>query len=232
MGKAELESAISSLETWIQLFGILVAIGIVGEVGVGVRHWILNRRLQAVLRSEDVERETEIARLNKEAGDARKAAGDAVERAAEANKRTEDERLARVKIEERLAPRSLSQHQQAEMIAKLGPLAGRTIDLFKYPNDAESTGIAEQIDQVLMAAGWMTRGFQPMVSPGRPISGILIETDPSDETSANAASVLMLTLLAAGLVVQPPVSSLPNVPTGYFGSGRPDATIRLTIGKK
>jgi hypothetical protein len=32
MGKVELESAIAALETWIQIFGILVAFGIVGDV--------------------------------------------------------------------------------------------------------------------------------------------------------------------------------------------------------
>jgi len=39
MTKVALEAAIASLETWIQVFAVLVAIGIVGEVGFGVRHW-------------------------------------------------------------------------------------------------------------------------------------------------------------------------------------------------
>src|SRR5207245_6119462 len=72
--------------TFIQIFAVLVAVGIVGEVGCGVRHWILNRRLQRVQHSEDQERQSEIARLNKEAGDARSDAGKAIERAGNANK--------------------------------------------------------------------------------------------------------------------------------------------------
>jgi hypothetical protein len=40
----------------IQIFAVLVAVGILGEVGFGVRHWVLNRRLQALQHSEDQDR--------------------------------------------------------------------------------------------------------------------------------------------------------------------------------
>src|ERR1700721_4371652 len=84
MTKEALEAALSSLDTWIQVFAVLVAIGIVGEVGFGVRHWILNRRLAVIQHAEDLNQEQIIAGLNHEAGEARKTAGEASERAAKA----------------------------------------------------------------------------------------------------------------------------------------------------
>jgi hypothetical protein len=84
MNKIGLEAAMGTVETFIQIFAVLVAIGIIGEVGFGVRLWVLSKRLHAVQHSEDQERQSEIARLNKEAGDARKTAGEAQERAAKA----------------------------------------------------------------------------------------------------------------------------------------------------
>ena len=98
----DLESSLALLDTLIQVFAVLAAIGIVGEVGFGVRHWILNRRLQGLVHFEDQKRQAEIARLNKEAGDARQAAGAAIERAAVAeeraaiaNQKAEAEHIAR-----------------------------------------------------------------------------------------------------------------------------------------
>ena len=100
------------METLIQVFALLVAIGIVGVVGFGVRHWVLNRHMQAVLHTEQLERDTRIAELNEEAWDARQAASDAVEhaaradeRAAIANRKTEEEKPARMRLEERLTAR-------------------------------------------------------------------------------------------------------------------------------
>jgi hypothetical protein len=63
MDKTDIEAAIGTLDTLIQVFAVLVAIGIVGEVGFGVRHWILNRRLHIIQNSEDLARTEEIAEL-------------------------------------------------------------------------------------------------------------------------------------------------------------------------
>ena len=81
MNKSEVEAAISTLETLVQVFGVIVAVGIVGEVGFGLRLWILNRRHSEMQRAEDFAQQAEIARLNKEAGDARRDAANAEVRA-------------------------------------------------------------------------------------------------------------------------------------------------------
>src|SRR5437016_14498623 len=78
----------------------IVVLGVAGEfLGDFIASPIIKRR-------DDAQR-AEIARLNKEAEDARKSAGEAIERAAklekdaaELNRKAEEERLARVKLEE------------------------------------------------------------------------------------------------------------------------------------
>jgi len=90
--------------------------------------------LHIIQHAEDLNQEQNIAKFNKEAGDARKDAADALERAAkaeenlgnakkdaalalqhaaEANRIAEEERLKRVQIEERMKPRSLNLSPQA-----------------------------------------------------------------------------------------------------------------------
>jgi len=159
------------------VFAILVAIGIMGEVGFGVRHWVLNRRLQAIQRVEDFNQEQTIAGLNKEAGDARKDAAsameraakaeehlggarkdaaEATERAAEANKIAEGEKLARMKLEEKLAPRSLEQEQRQRIEAKLKPFPGTPYELGVNPMP-EAIRFLEVIDGVLRSSGWINK---------------------------------------------------------------------------
>jgi hypothetical protein len=138
MNKAELEAAISTLDTFIQIFAVLVAIGILGEVGLGVRHWILSRRLAVIQHAEDLNQEGAIAAMNKEAEAARRDAGLAMERAgkaeenlgqarkdaalaeqhsAEANAKAEGFRLDIAKANERAA--SANETAERERLARL-----------------------------------------------------------------------------------------------------------------
>src|SRR6266436_632170 len=191
MDKTALEAALAALDTWIQVFAVLVAIGIVGEVGFGVRHWILNRRLQALQNYEDLKRQAEIARLNKEAGDARKSAGDAIERAAkaneraaEANKMAEEERLARLKIEERLAPRLLSAEQIATLVKDLKPLSGRDVNLLFISGDPETAVFADLLTGALKTAG-LKVAIRPGMILGTVKPGILLQIGKNRLVDAN-----------------------------------------------
>ncbi|MFZ0798388.1 MAG: hypothetical protein WCA13_02615 [Terriglobales bacterium] len=103
MNKAELVAAISTLDTLIQIFAVLVAIGILGEVGFGVRHWVLNRRLALIQHAEDLNQEQVIAAMNKEAGDARREAGLAMERAGKAEENLGNARKAAAIAEQHAA---------------------------------------------------------------------------------------------------------------------------------
>jgi len=87
-----------TLLSWIDrgrtLAYLFVAVGVVGE-------FLVDRVSGPIIKRRDETQRTEIARLNKEAGDARKDASGAMERAARLEKEAEQERLARVKIEEK-----------------------------------------------------------------------------------------------------------------------------------
>jgi hypothetical protein len=76
-------------------------------------------------------------------------------RAAEANKIAEEERLARVKIETRLAPRSLSQESRNSISQAVKQFAPQTFDILWYPDDQESLNFANQIFAALKDAGWI-----------------------------------------------------------------------------
>jgi hypothetical protein len=263
MDKASLEASLAALDTWIQVFAVIVAIGIVGEVGFGVKHWILNRRLQRIQHSEDQEHQAETARLNKEAGDARKAAGEALERAgkaqenlagaheraaaaneraakaeqhaAEANKKAEEERLARVRIEQRLAPRSLGPAQQRELSERLRPFAGRSLDIFMYGETPEIVSLTMVIKSTVESAGWNVRSWT--VTAGGAVTGILVGTRTGSDASAQkAAQALIAALNSEGVSSGPwkefSDADTPGMLTGPPWSNNDMAPIRMLLGTK
>ena len=88
---------LSRIEWALNISLFSVAIGVAGE-------FIGNQIAGPIRKRLDTAKEAEIARLNKEAGEARKAAGEAMERvasaekqAADLNKKAEEERLARAR---------------------------------------------------------------------------------------------------------------------------------------
>ena len=94
MGKAELESSLSALDVWLIVFGVFVAIGVVGESVAGFLHWRRSGQLQMLQTAENLAQQREIERLSGAAETARgqiaeatKAAATANERAAGANER-------------------------------------------------------------------------------------------------------------------------------------------------
>lgn len=136
MTKAALEASIANLDTLIQVFAVLVAIGIVGEVGFGVRHWVLNRRLIAIQHTEDLNQEQAIATFNKEAGVARRDAAAAIERAAKAEENLGAARKEAATASERAA---LAEQHSAEANAKA---EGFRLDIAKANETAERERLA------------------------------------------------------------------------------------------
>jgi hypothetical protein len=86
------------------------------------------------------------------AADARIA--EATARAAEANQRAEEERLARVKIEARIAPRQITQEQQNELTERLKGFKVRETTLIASPSTAENEMFVRWLGPPLAAAGW------------------------------------------------------------------------------
>jgi hypothetical protein len=182
MSKEALEALIAALENWSAVFTLLVVLGVGGELVVHVMQSRANKKLITIQHQESLAQETEIARLQNASasvgleiakanegaataltkaaqaeenlGTARKEAALANERAAEANKIAEGERLARLKIEERLAPRTLSVEQQKRIESKLKPFAGTPYELALNPVP-EATDLLAVIAPILRSAGWV-----------------------------------------------------------------------------
>lgn len=182
--KEALEAALERTDIWLMIFTAIVALGVGGEAVFGVRHWLLSRRLRTVLSAEDQQHRAEIARLNDKAGEANEQAGiaqrdaeiarknaegfrlqiaqanersaQAEQHAAQANEAAERERLARTKIEERLAWRRVNPQQHSLFVGMLSPYKGSTVELEKF-GDLEASIFADDIIRVLSDSKWLVR---------------------------------------------------------------------------
>ena len=154
-------------------------------------------------------------------------------RAAEANAKAESERLARIKIEERLADRKLTPVQISELAQKLVRFSGQKINVVAAANDPEIIRITNAISTALRAANWI---FETGVGGvgARAVDGILVEVnaDAAGATRA-AAQELVSGLVEQNLLTSGPAPLGPNAMTGtFFGKRVPDANLQLTVGRK
>ena len=124
-----------------------------------------------------------------------KAIAEANERAAEANRKAEEEKLARVKIEEKLAPRQLSDEQKnkiGRMLSEFASIPGtgnkQKVSVFSVSGSFESQIFAQHIVHALTIAGWNV-DEQP-VTYGMSYTllgvGILLSNNPRAENVAKA----------------------------------------------
>jgi hypothetical protein len=178
-----------------RLFELLVIIGVAGELIADGGVFLFSSHLQtisdgeiAILRDKASQEELRAAGLERDAAgarrdaetarkradsfeldiaNARKDAAVANARAAEANRTAETEKLARIKIEERLAGWKLSSEAQTRLVKKLKPYPETPFDLSVNPVESR---FMETLDAVLSAAGW--RRQEPKASSSQP--GILV----------------------------------------------------------
>lgn len=79
---------------------------------------------------------------------------EATTRAAEANQKAEEEKLARVKIEERIAWRKLDAGQANQVLSVAKQYSGQEYAL-TVSADPEAMNLMEIVDQILQTAGWV-----------------------------------------------------------------------------
>ena len=161
--------------------GVLITVGVAGELFVG----FFASRKDTALREEN---DSLVARANERAALAEQAA-------AEAN-------LARVKIEERLADRILSDSQLASIVEKVKQFAGQEYDANTYWDSREPLNLAERISVALNEAGWKlvhVRG-QTMLPEKR---GVLVYFHlESEDRTKTAAGALVSALNAESVVAE------------------------------
>ena len=184
MDKSQLETLLARIDVWLLIFGIIVVIGVAGESFFGARHWWNSRKLKILQDKENAEQVAEISRLAN-------ATAEALKQAADANRIAEQERLARIKIEERLAWRRITPKEHDSLILMLKPHAGATVELLKL-GDIEAGIFADDLIKTLRDSGWLvTVNFAGVMAP--PPYGLqcsVNESLPAGEALANALKSL------------------------------------------
>jgi hypothetical protein len=138
----------------------LIALGIIGEVLFGR----MDGRYQTELRKRSNDR---LAQVEFDNGFLQESAARANERAAEALQKAADADLARVKIEERLAHRTLSNEQFEIVVGRIKEFSGTPVSVvIRAPESIEITLAANLLIHVVSTAGW------------RVVTGVRIDRGP------------------------------------------------------
>ena len=159
---------------WAITGGILVTVGVAGELIVGIKASrkegdlrTINHQIEALLTDKASENEKEAANANERAGKA-------------------EERTAELLRE--IQPRRLSLEQERHIADSLKSYAGKTVSVATYHQDAEAMILAVQIEEALRKANilvWDRIGtFGAM---GMPLYiGVTVDTNSSDKDLAAA----------------------------------------------
>jgi hypothetical protein len=207
------------------LLGVLVLGGVVGEYIFGSKLSDVAGQLQrkadgevATLNKSAADAIKDAANAGKAAGEANEAAGIANEKAGESNKRAaklekeaaalkesaEGERLARVKIEERLAWRRITSQQHDRFVSGLKPYAGSYVRLTVLGNgDLESETFARDIAEVLKGAHWRADLDLTSIKIPAPVG---LDCRVDERTDAGKVLFELLKVLPTAVVTKKPLS--------------------------
>ena len=141
-------------------------------------------------RKETVQLGKDTQGLKAEADKQRALAASALQKAGEANETAERERLARLKIEERLAWRKISKQQHDDAVRILLPFAGSSVIVdFAGNEDPESRIFAEDVVGILKDAHWSVHEWRGGIVMPSPI-GIDCTFDRNNPAAAPLVKVL------------------------------------------
>lgn len=205
MGKDALIASLDSLDKSLIFFGILVAIGVVGESVSGWLHWRRSGELQRIQTQENLALQKEVW-------------------------------ASRAAFEKYKAARDLSSEQRGRIAEALKPFAGTPFQLNMYPGDGESVHLANQIEEILAAAGWdrvpvtgtplgLVSGVFANVNEvsGFEANGQAIRTPNPAEVRAAAAFVDALHNEGVGAMMAAPASEVVNPKR---------VAVKITVGRK
>jgi hypothetical protein len=145
-------------------------------------------------------------------------------RAAEANEKAEQERLARVKIEQRLADRVLTDAQVERIASKLRAFAGQAYKVTTYWDLKEPLGLANRIHELLTRAGWQYIEYDRAAMLFSGVAGVRVSVHPEAETTVQTAAMeLVSALTTVGIEADVRQIKAPH---------NPDQTLYLCVGTK
>ena len=236
----EIPEAIESLKkawSWRPLLvivgGVLITLGVAGELTVQ----FFASRKETNLRKKNDELfsivNSETAQALERAAQANERASQNEREAARLSKIAEDERSARVKIEENVAWRRLTRDQQAKMASRLKSFSGESVLLQYNVNDLEADSFASDIALALQQAKWrvseplavlqMREGPVPLGTNPRLERGVIV-ISTRDQRSHEASDVIrgMLEGFGFDATRQPTDDTRPNSTVFILIEHRPE----------
>jgi hypothetical protein len=215
--------SLSSAERWYDIFNVMlflgafaVAVGTYGAIRMGtVKEHFSDVRIST--------NEAETARAVADSEAAKAQAALANERAAEANKKAEEERLARLKLEARLAPRTLTGTQQIQITEKLKSFAGVQFEFASYQEDQEVGGLVVTLIPLLQRADWVGLPAREFLMGGL-VVGVVVEFSPASEQQLGPAAYAFAEALSSEGII---ASVVANQELASYGD-----RLRIKVGKK
>lgn len=184
---------VEGLKTIFDWFAIiLLFLTFASGMGVLITGDIINRRQAVQLRQFDkdlTDAKIELGRQRERATKAESEIASAQVKAAEANKAAEDERTARMKLQERVAWRTISPADIARIGSKLHAHRGIRIAIGTVAGNEEAVSFSEDIADIVRAAQLPFSGVTPFGNLGVQRFGLRISTT-RDEASRTAAQDL------------------------------------------
>lgn len=172
MDKEALEAALDGYEKWLIVFGVLVAVGVVGEAWFGFLNYKRSSQLHQIQRTENLT-------LQKQVADAQAEVGRTNERLLEEQRRLAEARWRLERVERGVLPREIPPQQLQTILERLRqiPDIGRvnvlTVDV--------AEPLTPQVVQILRQAGRLGQVF---ITQG-PVRGTSIyRANPAGEAMA------------------------------------------------
>jgi hypothetical protein len=229
---------------------VLVVVGIFLEAGASAKVSSINSQLRSKTNVLRAKSELLLAAVTQEvtdadacAKDARTTAkgfeaqiADANSRASKANEVAESERLERIKLEEIVAPRSLSLDQQRAIADACRKFHGHGVLMQSYGMDGEAAALGGQIIAALQSVGIVVADARGgTIATGHFDTGVHVRAPQADIEFANTLADALSKI--GKLKVAPVNDPVPRLGSGMGGGGQsfsnPNAIfVTLTVGVK
>jgi hypothetical protein len=164
-------------------------------------------------------------------------ASEANARAAEATQKAEQERIERLKLEAKFAPRFLKDAEVQQFAAAVASLAGLTIDIVSYEGLGTDVAVlSNQLAEIMRNVGVNARVFTPMGGSGL-IRGVGVRDEIGSTAQFDAAVDQIVRALSAVQLSGFRMEQYPageTIAGGYMGPTgvAADANLRVLVGAK
>jgi hypothetical protein len=151
----------------------------------------------------------------------------------ELQRQVEDEKMARLQLEQKIAPRELTKIAQDRLIAELRPLKLKEVEFVTFTGNAEASNVASQLQYAFETVGVKISLYSPLSGS---LQGIIIEYDMNDASASKGARSLADALTASGMqqILSPNLPPIGTQLGAYTSSNGASGTakIRVFVGSK